>query len=331
MLTIDNLRVFNIRGGGLHPVLVELSTKDGIKGYGEAAVAYGIGANAAAGMLSDLAHKVVGQDATYPRNIWHEIYDNAFWTKGGGAIVFAALSAIDQALWDIKAQSLGIPVYELFGAKFESSLEVYANGWNTDHDDAMEWAKAAERPLKDGYTILKCYPLATRQEGGTLRHVQRRSLSPEEFKRAIDRVRALRKVVGPDISLMFDLSGGLNNDQLIRFMEGGLRLHQRGLLGLAAQGHDRRAGGDVLAAFEMHLLDDFADLGGHADRFARLGRAQRLQGVAPLPGLHHLRSDRHRFSLPTCGSLLFACAPGQHGQAEAKGQGRSDTSQHERS
>ncbi len=86
MLTIDNLRVFNIRGGGLHPVLVELSTKDGIKGYGEAAVAYGIGANAAAGMLSDLAHKVVGQDATYPRNIWHEIYDNVFWTKGGGAI-----------------------------------------------------------------------------------------------------------------------------------------------------------------------------------------------------------------------------------------------------
>ncbi|MCT4474891.1 mandelate racemase/muconate lactonizing enzyme family protein [Bosea spartocytisi] len=219
MLTIDNMRVFNIRGGGLHPVLVELSTKDGLKGYGEAAVAYGIGANAAAGMLSDLAHKVVGADATYPRNIWHEIYDNSFWTKGGGAIVFAALSAIDQALWDIKAQSLGIPVYELFGAKFETSLEVYANGWNSAHDDAMEWAKAAERPLKDGYTILKCYPLATRQKEGTLRHVQRRALSTEEFKRAIDRVRNLRKVVGPDIGLMFDLSGGLNNDQLIRFMD----------------------------------------------------------------------------------------------------------------
>lgn len=218
MLTIENMRVFNIRGGGLHPVLVELTTTDGIAGYGEAAVAYGIGANATAGMLSDLAHKVVGADATYPRNIWHEIYDNSFWTKGGGAIVFAALSAIDQALWDIKAKSLGVPVYELFGAKFETSLEVYANGWNSAHDDAMEWAKAAERPLKDGYTILKCYPLATRQEGGTLRHVQRRALSTEAFRRAIDRVRNLRKVVGPDVSLMLDLSGGLNNDQLIRFM-----------------------------------------------------------------------------------------------------------------
>lgn len=219
MLTIENMRVFNIRGGGLHPVVVELTTTDGIKGYGEAAVAYGIGANATAGMLSDLAPKVVGEDATYPRHVWHEIYDNSFWTKGGGAIVFAGLSAIDQALWDIKAKSLGVPVYELFGAKFSPTLEVYANGWNSAHDDALEWAKAAERPLKDGYTILKCYPLATRQTGGTLRHVQRRALGTDEFKRAIERVRNLRKVVGPEIGLMFDLSGGLNNDQLIRFME----------------------------------------------------------------------------------------------------------------
>ena len=99
--------------------------------------------------------------------------------KGGGAIVFAALSAIDQALWDIKARALGVPVYELFGAKFESTIEVYANGWSTNHDDVINWANAAERPIKDGYRILKCYPLATKQEGGTLRHVQRRQLDTD--------------------------------------------------------------------------------------------------------------------------------------------------------
>lgn len=219
MLTIENMRVFNVRGGGLHPVIVELRTKDGITGYGEAAVAYGLGANATSGMLSDLAPKVVGADATYPRHVWHEIYDNSFWTKGGGAVVFAALSAIDQALWDIKAKSLGVPVYELFGAKFEGSIDVYANGWSTKHDDVIEWAQSAERPLADGYRILKCYPLASEEKGSTLRHVQRRHLSDAAYKRAVDRVRTLRKVVGPDIGLMLDLSGGLNNDQLIRFMD----------------------------------------------------------------------------------------------------------------
>ena len=219
MHIVENMRVFNIRGGGLHPVLVELRTKDGILGYGEAAVAYGLGANAVAGMLSDFSPRVIGADASFPRHVWHEIYDNSFWTKGGGAITFAALSAIDQALWDIKAKSLGVPVYELFGAKFQSTIEVYANGWSTLHDDVINWANAAERPLKDGFRILKCYPLATRQEGATLRHVQRRQLDNDAFRRAVDRVKTLRKVVGPEIGLMFDLSGGLNNDQLIRFMD----------------------------------------------------------------------------------------------------------------
>jgi len=219
LLEITNMRVFNIRGGGLHPVLLELTTKDGITGYGEAAVAYGLGANAAAGMLADLSPMVIGSDAKYPRQVWQQIYDNSFWTKGGGAIVFAALSAIDQALWDIKAKALGAPVYELFGAKFESNIEVYANGWSMAHDDVTEWAKSAERPLAEGYRQLKCYPLAQEAEGKVLRHVQRRQLSDKVFKRAVDRVKLLRKVVGPDIGLMLDLSGGMNNDQLIRFMD----------------------------------------------------------------------------------------------------------------
>lgn len=218
-MKIERVRVFNIKGGGIHPVIVELTTADGITRYGEAAVAYGVGASAAAGMLADMAPSVIGSDAAHPRNLWHEVYDNSFWTKGGGAIVFAALSAIDQALWDIKATSLGIPVYELFGAKFSDSLEVYANGWNYEHNDAEEWAKAAERPLSDGYKILKSYPLATKQAGGTLVHATRRALSTDDFNRAIDRVRLLREVVGDGIGLMFDLSGGLSNDQLIRFMD----------------------------------------------------------------------------------------------------------------
>ena len=219
MLEIHNMRIFKIRGGPLHPVIVELTTTDGIVGYGEAAVAYGLGANAAAGMLTDIAPWVVGADATYPRHVWHEIYDNSFWTKGGGAVVFAALSAVDQAMWDIKGKALGVPVHEFFGAGFTDSVEVYANGWSTKHNDVDGWANAAERPLKDGYRKLKCYPLAARQDGGTLRHVQRRQLDDDAFRRAVDRVRTLRKVVGPDIGLMLDLSGGLNNDQLIRFMD----------------------------------------------------------------------------------------------------------------
>jgi galactonate dehydratase len=218
-MKIERLRVFKIKSGGIHPVLVELTVEEGLRGYGEAAVAYGVGADAAVGMLVDMAPMVIAADAAYPRNVWHKVYDNSFWTKGGGAIPFAALSAIDQALWDVKAKALEVPVYELFGAKFSSKIEVYANGWNYEHNDAEGWARAADRPLLDGYKILKSYPFANHQAGGTLVHVKRRALSSEEFKRAVDRVKLLRKVVGDDIGLMFDLSGGLSNDQMIRFMD----------------------------------------------------------------------------------------------------------------
>ncbi|WP_319405758.1 mandelate racemase/muconate lactonizing enzyme family protein [uncultured Desulfosarcina sp.] len=218
-MRITNLKVYQIHGAGMHPVLVELNTDDGISGFGEAAVAYGLGAKATAGMLTDIAPLIIGSDARYPRNVWHRVYDNSFWTKGGGAIVFSALSAIDQALWDIKGKAMGVSVSELLGANFTGTVSVYANGWNHNHDDALEWAKAAERPLKDGYTKLKSYPFATKQEGGTLVHVQRRALLDAEFKRACERTRNLRKVVGDGVELMFDLSGGLSSDQLIRFLE----------------------------------------------------------------------------------------------------------------
>jgi galactonate dehydratase len=218
-MKVTNVRAYRIPTGGVRPVLVEVTTNEGITGWGEAAVAYGLGARGAAGMIADYATRVVGSDPMFPRNVYHDIYDNSFWTKGGGAIAFAAVSAIDQALWDIKGKAMGVPVYELFGGAFASTAQVYANGWNYHCNDAVEWAKAAERPIKDGYKILKSYPFATQQPGRTLTHVQRRALSPEEFTRAVQRVRVLKDVVGDQAELMIDLSGGINNDQLYRFLD----------------------------------------------------------------------------------------------------------------
>ncbi|OWV98832.1 mandelate racemase/muconate lactonizing enzyme family protein [Rhizobium sp. R693] len=218
-MRVTNIRAYRIPTGGVRPVLVEVTTDEGVTGWGEAAVAYGLGARAAAGAIADYSPRVIGQDPRYPRQVYHEIYDNSFWTKGGGAIAFAAVSAIDQALWDIKGKALGVPVYELLGGKFAGQAQVYANGWNYHCNDAIEWAKAAERPLKDGYKILKSYPFATQQPGRTLTHVQRRMLSPEELTRAIDRIKLLKKVVGDQAELMIDLSGGINNDQLFRVLD----------------------------------------------------------------------------------------------------------------
>ena len=49
-MKVTGARVYLVNVGSLHPVLVEVLTDEGISGAGDAAVAYGIGGTAAAGM-----------------------------------------------------------------------------------------------------------------------------------------------------------------------------------------------------------------------------------------------------------------------------------------
>ena len=76
-------------------------------------------------------------------------------------------------------------------------------------------AEAAERPLRDGYRALKCYPLASPDENG-LRHVSARSVDRDFANLAFEKIKALRAAVGPDVEIMLDLSGGLTTAETIR-------------------------------------------------------------------------------------------------------------------
>lgn len=215
-MKVTGLNVYLIDCGNIRPIIVEIETSEGISGIGEATIAYGAGATAAAGMIKDLGERfILGQDARRIELLWSAMYDHSFWTKGGGAISFAGMSAIEHALWDIKGKALGVPVYDLLGGKIFDELPVYANGWNFLEIDALSWAKAAERPLKDGFKALKCYPLAL-PHNRTLTHITRRAADREFLALAYERVRVLRDVVGPDIQIMLDLSGALTTDETIR-------------------------------------------------------------------------------------------------------------------
>jgi galactonate dehydratase len=214
-MKIVHANVYLITAGKLHPVLVEVITDEGITGVGEAAVAYGIGGTAAAGMVKDLMARIIGRDPSRIEELWSQMYDHSFWAKGGGPIVFAGISAIEQALWDIKGKALGVPVYELLGGRMREQARVYANGWYGAARTPAELARAAERPLRDGYRALKCYPLAE-WDGGGLRHVTNRQVDRSFANLAFEKVKALRAAVGADVEIMLDLSGGLTTDETVR-------------------------------------------------------------------------------------------------------------------
>lgn len=212
--------IYLIDSGGIRPVILELVTDEGITGLGEAAIAYGIGGTAAAGMLKDIIERYMtrGVDPFRIESLWSEIYDHGFWAKGGGPIVFAAMSAIEQALLDIKARALKVPVYELLGGRMRDGLRTYANGWYFGCTSDADLPAAAETAVADGYDALKFYPFATVLPEGRLRHPSHRGASDRGIaQRAIGRIAEVRQAVGPDVEIMLDLSGGLTPDDTIRF------------------------------------------------------------------------------------------------------------------
>ena len=185
---------------GRHPVLIQVLTDEGLTGLGEAGISYGAGATAAAGMLKDLCEKyLLGSDPFRIESLWQQMYDHCFWAKGGGPIVFAGMSAIEQALWDIKGKALGVPVYELLGGKVRDRVRVYANGWLGGACGPEEYAARAAEVAAQGYTCLKFYPFSGEQV-----------ITPQRIERGVETVRAVREAVGPHCEIGIDIRARLN-------------------------------------------------------------------------------------------------------------------------
>ena len=150
--------------------------------------------------------------------IWTEIYDTSFWAKGGGPFFFAGLSAVEQALIDIKARALNVPVYELLGGRVRDMLRCYSNGWYFGAKSDDDLPGMAEATVRDGYNAIKFYPFVTILPTGRLKHPVRRGTdAPDIVPRALKNLAAVRSAVGDDVEIMVDLASALAPDDTIRF------------------------------------------------------------------------------------------------------------------
>ncbi|QHS16682.1 mandelate racemase/muconate lactonizing enzyme family protein [haloarchaeon 3A1-DGR] len=104
------------------PVVAVVHTDDGTVGLGETYLddPSGHKAMTAAKGMEALGHELEGKDPREVQARWHEMYVHV---KREGS--FRAMSAIDEALWDIKGKDAGLPVYELLGGKV-GEMQAYA-------------------------------------------------------------------------------------------------------------------------------------------------------------------------------------------------------------
>lgn len=100
---------------------LKITTSNGIIGYSE--YLEGFGSLGLTGLIHKLAELIIGDD---PRSVEKIIADLRSVTRPvPGGLVAQAIAAIENALYDIKAKDLGIPVSTLFGGPFRDRLPVY--------------------------------------------------------------------------------------------------------------------------------------------------------------------------------------------------------------
>ncbi|MBN1583943.1 MAG: galactonate dehydratase [Anaerolineae bacterium] len=198
-----------------NPVVLRINTDEGIYGLGEVALAYGVGAPAGLGMVKHLAERfLIGADPFRIEYLWDLMYRKTFWAQGGGPVVYGGMSAIDEALWDIKGKALGVPVYELLGGRVWDKLRVYANGWYHGMVSPEDYAEGARKVVADGYTAMKFDPFAITPDGKW--DYPLRALTSERADLAYARVEAVREAIGPDIDILVEVHGNLGTTSAIQ-------------------------------------------------------------------------------------------------------------------
>ena len=111
-----------------------------------------------------------------------------------------ALSAVDVALWDLKARVLGLPLVSLLGRARET-VPVYGSGGFTTYDEPEMVEQLTSWVHVDGARSVK---IKVAQDHGAA------------MDRDVERIRQARSAVGPDVGLFIDANGGYTRKQAIR-------------------------------------------------------------------------------------------------------------------
>ena len=179
-------------------LLVRVYTNAGIVGNGEAGLWAHQGVVRQA--LNELSEYYVGKD---PRAIEHHYQVVSRNTHFMGAVLSAATSAIDIALWDILGKSVSLPVYQLLGGKCRDKIRLFENiGGNTPE----ECAESARQRVEQGFTSLRMTPFASGFEKET---------STQNISTAVALVQAARQAIGEGVDLGLEIHRNLRPEEAI--------------------------------------------------------------------------------------------------------------------
>jgi L-alanine-DL-glutamate epimerase-like enolase superfamily enzyme len=205
------VRTSNATIGQVSEVIVKLTTDDGLVGIGEGHGPFltrqgADGLRAVNEIVQRISPLVVGRDPFDTERIWQDLFALTYTSVRGIPTLarqqrplVTAMSAIDIALWDLKGKAIGRPVYALLGGALRTRVPAYVTGfYYRDGERLDDLRREAASYVEQGYRTLK---------------VKVAGLTPEAD---LERVRAIRSAVGPDVALMLDANQGWDLPTAVR-------------------------------------------------------------------------------------------------------------------
>ncbi|MFD5717224.1 galactonate dehydratase [Streptomyces sp. NPDC127036] len=167
-----------------------VETDDGVVGWGEPVVEGR--AEVVRAAVDVLAEYLVGQDPLRIENHWQVLTKGGFYR--GGPILSSAVAGLDQALWDIAGKTYAAPVHALLGGPVRDSVRVYA--W-VGGDEPVQLTEQVTEQVEAGFTAVKM------NAAGPTSPIA----SAAETAAVVDRVAAVREVLGPGRDVAVDFHG----------------------------------------------------------------------------------------------------------------------------
>jgi len=194
-MKITDVKTFLVHPGeGKNWLFVKVETDEGIHGWGEG-YTQGDRDQAIVAHVKEIGRYLEGRSPFHIKHFTFMAYHD-FAGKRGAMDFYCAVSALEQAMWDIVGKKLQTPVYNLLGGPCRDKLRVYANGWYGGVKTPDALAKRAVEVVKRGFTALKFDPFP----GPWRTHISRK-----DEQAAVANVRAVREAVGPDVDILVEV------------------------------------------------------------------------------------------------------------------------------
>jgi mannonate dehydratase len=134
---------------GRNFVTLKITTEDGVYGLGDATL-NGRELSVVSYLSDHVLPLLKGRDARRIEDLWHYLYNGAYWRRG--PVTMSAIAAVDTALWDIKAKSLNVPLYQLLGGACRDGVLVYGHASGASEEETV---RAVGKYLRLGYKAIR--------------------------------------------------------------------------------------------------------------------------------------------------------------------------------